>query len=114
MGLCFFFQAEDGIRDGRVTGVQTCALPISTAPVPQPPLMQAYVWFGRRGQSSWLGWVQMNCDCLLGWSNNASWSLLAHSATPIHGRPRLLWLLQGESVSTIWLLANMALPTRSR
>src|SRR5690348_17600890 len=24
----FFFQAEDGIRDGRVTGVQTCALPI--------------------------------------------------------------------------------------
>src|SRR6266568_6302285 len=28
----FFFQAEDGIRDGTVTGVQTCALPISTAP----------------------------------------------------------------------------------
>src|SRR6266487_6534887 len=27
----FFFQAEDGIRDGRVTGVQTCALPISFA-----------------------------------------------------------------------------------
>src|SRR5438876_6790827 len=27
----FFFQAEDGIRDGRVTGVQTCALPISPA-----------------------------------------------------------------------------------
>src|SRR5579863_9856665 len=24
----FFFQAEDGIRHGRVTGVQTCALPI--------------------------------------------------------------------------------------
>src|SRR5580765_7104336 len=27
--LDFFFQAEDGIRVGRVTGVQTCALPIS-------------------------------------------------------------------------------------
>src|SRR6266487_1955019 len=27
MGV-FFFQAEDGIRAGRVTGVQTCALPI--------------------------------------------------------------------------------------
>src|SRR5438876_12215130 len=26
--MFFFFQAEDGIRDGRVTGVQTCALPI--------------------------------------------------------------------------------------
>src|SRR5690348_14011794 len=29
--LFFFFQAEDGIRDGRVTGVQTCALPICAA-----------------------------------------------------------------------------------
>src|SRR3989454_9212530 len=32
MTLCnffFFFQAEDGIRDYKVTGVQTCALPIS-------------------------------------------------------------------------------------
>src|SRR5471032_3506143 len=28
--LFFFFQAEDGIRDRDVTGVQTCALPIST------------------------------------------------------------------------------------
>src|SRR5260221_6767662 len=27
--MCFFFQAEDGIRDHCVTGVQTCALPIS-------------------------------------------------------------------------------------
>src|SRR5260370_15937405 len=26
----FFFQAEDGIRDSSVTGVQTCALPISS------------------------------------------------------------------------------------
>src|SRR5258708_32198709 len=29
----FFFQAEDGIRDDLVTGVQTCALPISFEPV---------------------------------------------------------------------------------
>src|SRR5699024_12079533 len=27
----FFFQAEDGIRDRNVTGVQTCALPISAS-----------------------------------------------------------------------------------
>src|SRR5690606_40069382 len=27
--VLFFFQAEDGIRDFHVTGVQTCALPIS-------------------------------------------------------------------------------------
>src|SRR6266702_4703671 len=30
----FFFQAEDGIRDGHVTGVQTCALPILASPRP--------------------------------------------------------------------------------
>src|SRR5207253_3663681 len=38
----FFFQAEDGIRDGHVTGVQTCALPIfnlaiHTAGLPRDP-----------------------------------------------------------------------------
>src|SRR3712207_7440961 len=31
---CFFFQAEDGIRDIGVTGVQTCALPICTLLTP--------------------------------------------------------------------------------
>src|SRR5947208_11956644 len=35
--LCFFFffQAEDGIRDDLVTGVQTCALPISACVEPR-------------------------------------------------------------------------------
>src|SRR5260370_18871752 len=32
----FFFQAEDGIRDSSVTGVQTCALPISGLVLPYP------------------------------------------------------------------------------
>src|SRR5947208_9392896 len=32
--MFFFFQAEDGIRDDLVTGVQTCALPISRSPPP--------------------------------------------------------------------------------
>ena len=32
-GFFFFFQAEDGIRDWSVTGVQTCALPIYTSVV---------------------------------------------------------------------------------
>src|SRR5699024_11867748 len=31
----FFFQAEDGIRDRNVTGVQTCALPILRLPIVQ-------------------------------------------------------------------------------
>src|SRR5688572_1463123 len=33
----FFFQAEDGIRDLTVTGVQTCALPIFVGPARQRP-----------------------------------------------------------------------------
>src|SRR5215813_14971921 len=33
-GFLFFFQAEDGIRDADVTGVQTCALPIWRWPRP--------------------------------------------------------------------------------
>src|SRR5699024_11426565 len=36
--LCFFFQAEDGIRDRNVTGVQTCALPILLILL-SPPIM---------------------------------------------------------------------------
>src|SRR5688500_19949740 len=38
--MFFFFQAEDGIRDYKVTGVQTCALPISdrAAPTTDPRL----------------------------------------------------------------------------
>src|SRR5260370_19400707 len=47
MVLCvvfFFFQAEDGIRDSSVTGVQTCALPISKkacSPLPKKPELPA-------------------------------------------------------------------------
>src|SRR5690606_39753677 len=37
----FFFQAEDGIRDFHVTGVQTCALPISSSIADRNPL-QSY------------------------------------------------------------------------
>src|SRR5699024_11738330 len=37
----FFFQAEDGIRDRNVTGVQTCALPISASEIPKPNISPA-------------------------------------------------------------------------
>src|SRR5205085_5654957 len=52
----FFFQAEDGIRDLTVTGVQTCALPISRegwdarthrARVERPDVADGW-WYGRR------------------------------------------------------------------
>src|SRR5260370_41169863 len=38
--VCFFFQAEDGIRDSSVTGVQTCALPIFI-----PRRLAAAAWY---------------------------------------------------------------------
>src|SRR5256885_11574342 len=42
----FFFQAEDGIRDYKVTGVQTCALPISRAAEHGLGHQRAHGWHG--------------------------------------------------------------------
>src|SRR5207302_1813630 len=44
----FFFQAEDGIRDFHVTGVQTCALPISARELsfPGPPGIERFTESG--------------------------------------------------------------------
>src|SRR5437870_7768286 len=45
----FFFQAEAGIRDGHVTGVQTCALPISwlaTSPSASQAAASPHRWYG--------------------------------------------------------------------
>src|SRR5690606_41089543 len=47
-----FFQAEDGIRDFHVTGVQTCALPISTTEAKAKavqPLVDKMISLGKRG-----------------------------------------------------------------
>src|SRR5690348_17407284 len=55
----FFFQAEDGIRDGRVTGVQTCALPIllrvrsPRRPACAPVLRCAPLHPARRSACAW-------------------------------------------------------------
>ena len=68
----FFFQAEDGIRDIGVTGVQTCALPILAAilipPVPSSPVMLGRTIVGNQTGSLshtplWLNWaVTARCD----------------------------------------------------
>src|SRR3712207_7957770 len=42
--ISFFFQAEDGIRDIGVTGVQTCALPIWTLPSASMETNDASLW----------------------------------------------------------------------
>src|SRR5256886_8484991 len=59
--LCFFFffQAEDGIRDLTVTGVQTCALPIWISPRSRPTSARSRSTSASRcsirrsGRSSW-------------------------------------------------------------
>src|SRR5258707_5872051 len=75
--LCFFFfQAEDGIRDIGVTGVQTCALPIWRKHRRQRGLRLALMAYlagpGARNQSKvdgftseqrvFLGWAQVWCE----------------------------------------------------
>src|SRR5437667_12853173 len=56
----FFFQAEDGIRDRDVTGVQTCALPICARhctwrkDIPRANRRNRSDWRGRQiGRASW-------------------------------------------------------------
>src|SRR5256885_8992886 len=48
----FFFQAEDGIRDYKVTGVQTCALPISLGRVKMLEEPVRTNWPARRSRST--------------------------------------------------------------
>src|SRR5438270_6225492 len=48
----FFFQAEDGIRDLTVTGVQTCALPISCHDVPYRAALELHRDYQRRRDGS--------------------------------------------------------------
>src|SRR2546426_5791010 len=61
----FFFQAEDGIRDYKVTGVQTCALPIFTS--------------GRQRQ----------LDVILVWKLDRSGRSLVDVMTTLHARTAL-------------------------
>src|SRR5690606_40891914 len=51
-----FFQAEDGIRDFHVTGVQTCALPISPDALPYLTLLQRN-YIGMHGAVMYPRWI---------------------------------------------------------
>src|SRR5256885_5279233 len=67
--MFFFFQAEDGIRDYKVTGVQTCALPISgqyhgrmdCSMTVTRLLIRPWYWPGRSRQAE-LGRFSFRCD----------------------------------------------------
>src|SRR5256885_1364580 len=60
----FFFQAEDGIRDYKVTGVQTCALPIY--PESPPCVHHRPVSAHRLNGACWPVWRPLpDCCCVL-------------------------------------------------
>src|SRR3989454_8862422 len=80
--LFFFFQAEDGIRDYKVTGVQTCALPISRQPSARRP--RAYWRYTHRCPPPWgyarvrAGAMQIAVLMILG----SLWSARRRERTP--------------------------------
>src|SRR2546429_1835770 len=53
--IFFFFQAEDGIRDVAVTGVQTCALPISRTPEGREVVGSSWLWIPSSDAGGWGG-----------------------------------------------------------
>src|SRR5207244_7859470 len=71
----FFFQAEDGIRDDLVTGVQTCALPISIAGSSRNAFMPSGMTVPSRPATSMLRSIAVRSEerrvgkeCRSGWS----------------------------------------------
>src|SRR2546425_9003015 len=107
----FFFQAEDGIRDKLVTGVQTCALPISQAAmqfpksfaemltIPHPHLLSMAVIFVLTGlgvalcervSERWKRWLIAEPFVALLVSFSAMWLMR-------YVDPRFSWLLEASS-----------------
>src|SRR2546426_10293615 len=99
--MIFFFQAEDGIRDYKVTGVQTCALPILDTLAVATPGTCATAWrtasFALR-RSCQVGFAPFGRARFIAktWSGskpNGVWgratdSFIAPPAPAIHNRPR--------------------------
>src|SRR5690625_5684860 len=63
----FFFQAEDGIRAGHVTGVQTCALPILGLLVSAGMMQVVQATHRVRGQP-----VEGGLEAVVGWAGAAA------------------------------------------
>src|ERR1022692_1920919 len=72
----FFFQAEDGIRDYKVTGVQTCALPICPTRAGRPTM---------RLSSSWATTTPASATWRTGWTFMAAGSRRRWATEPAPG-----------------------------
>src|SRR3954451_25498417 len=69
-----FFQAEDGIRDADVTGVQTCALPIWRARSPAPGSTVCTRWWRPVRSSTWSGRSPRSEERRVGKECRSRWS----------------------------------------
>src|SRR5690606_40913803 len=102
----FFFQAEDGIRDFHVTGVQTCALPIYSGAIPfaskggnDSGALRAFAQAGVRAAGC--------ADCLGIWnselrSGNNEWTLGSAGNAPQIGRASCRDRLQHLAVNQLF------------
>src|SRR5688572_2078167 len=111
--LFFFFQAEDGIRDLTVTGVQTCALPISTE------LLPMWDWVGGRF-SVWSA-VGFSAMCAIGAEAFAQFLSGAHDvdghfgAAPAERNVPVLMALAGVwNVNFLGTTSHVVLPYATR
>src|SRR6266498_5444962 len=82
----FFFQAEDGIRDADVTGVQTCALPIS---------------FQRRVQVGMIG-VNVPIPVPMAFYSFGGWKDSLFGDHHIHGPEGIRFYTRGKAITTRW------------
>src|SRR6266516_2269887 len=73
LSLFFFFQAEDGIRDRTMTGVQTCALPISRHSGPACPL-PGHARAARRRAPAPRAWPRDRKSVVVGKECRSRWS----------------------------------------
>src|SRR2546423_14868917 len=70
----FFFQAEDGIRDKLVTGVQTCALPISKVGIGTAPIGSTPEWsvnWGPQDENEAVRAIEVAIDLGVNWIDTA-------------------------------------------
>src|ERR1022692_5152163 len=92
-GCIFFFQAEDGIRDYKVTGVQSCALPISVIGRIAP---SAWIWL------PWVGSGRFGClICANPFVTTPATVYGSHDDRALRLRGRCLQSLPHQGVTTL-------------
>src|SRR5258708_28784849 len=97
----FFFQAEDGIRDDLVTGVQTCALPICAGlvndPAPFNPKVVKYEIFGTGGLAT-INYLDLDAQPQKAENVGLPWSLTLTTTAPA-ASPNIIAQRDGDTIT---------------